>query len=174
MKENRHVQAIPSTVLTQAQAKISEVITMLSPYMLSLTPEERHEVAKMGPKTLSFVEKAYDFAVQNPTLVPAYLNLASFGVDFTDAHGLWTILNTVRQLEESLDDTEMVAGSESYQAALVFYHSVKLAAAQNIIGAKAIYEELRKRFPGGRRHTGESETETETVTETVKKEVKVT
>jgi len=39
--------------------------------------------------------------------------------------------------------------------------------AQDVPGAKAVYEELKTRFPGG------SETETETATETVKKKVEV-
>jgi hypothetical protein len=105
----------------------------------------------MGEKTLSFVEKAYDFAKQNPNLIPPYLDLDAFGADFTDAHGLWSLSNTVRQLGEGLDDTEMAAGSEAYQAALVFYKSVKMAAAQDIPGAKAVYEELKTRFPQGGR-----------------------
>jgi hypothetical protein len=60
---------------------------------------------------------------------------------------------------------------EAYQAVLVFYKSVKIAAAQDIPGAKAVYEELKTRFPGGKRKGGE--TETETVTETIKKKVSV-
>ena len=63
----------------------------------------------------------------------------------------------------------MTAGSEAYQAALVFYKSVKMAAAQDVPGAKAVYEELRTRVPGGKRKTGAAETET--ITETIKKEV---
>jgi hypothetical protein len=109
------------------------------------------------------VEKAFDFARQNPNLLPA----DEFGIDFGVAHGLWTILNTIQQLEQGVDDTEMLAGSEAYQAALVFYKSVKMAAAQGVSGAKAVYEEFRTRFPGGKRPSGA----TETVTETIKKEV---
>jgi hypothetical protein len=124
---------------------------------------------KMGEKTIGFVEKAYDFARQNPALVPPYLDVDAFGIDFGDAHGLWTLLNTIQQLEESVDDTEMVAGSEAYQAALVFYKSVKVAAAQDIPGAKAIYEELKTRFPQRRGPKGSSESEM--VTETIKKEI---
>jgi hypothetical protein len=82
----------------------------------------------MGEKTIGFVEKAYDLAQKNPALIPPYLDLAAFGADFADAHGLWTLLNSVQQLEEGIDDTEMTAGSEAYQAALVFYKSVKMAA----------------------------------------------
>jgi hypothetical protein len=76
------------------------------------------------------VEKAYNFAQQNPNLVPPYLDMAAFGTDFGDAHGLWTLVNSIRQLDENTSDTEMAAGSEAYQAPLVFYKSVKMAAAQ--------------------------------------------
>jgi hypothetical protein len=46
-----------------------------------------------------------------------------------------------------------------------------MAAAQDIPGAKAVYEELKTRFPGGKRKSGE--TETETVTETIKKQTSI-
>jgi hypothetical protein len=111
MKDNQHVQAIPSTALTQAQTKIDEARALLTPYLLALTPAERRELPKMGEKPIGFVEKAYDFARQNPGLVPPYLEIDAFGVDFADAHGLWTLLNAVQQLEEAIDDTEMTAGS---------------------------------------------------------------
>jgi hypothetical protein len=97
---------------------------------------------------------------KNPNLVPPYLDMAAFGVDFGDAHGLWVPVNSIRQLEENAGDTEMTAGSEAYRAALVFYKSVKMAVAQDIPGAKAVYEELRTRFPGGKRKSSETETGT--------------
>jgi hypothetical protein len=53
----------------------------------------------------------------------------------------------------------MTSGSEAYQAALVFYNSVKMAARQDIPGAKAVYEELRKRFSGTRCKPGETDAE---------------
>ena len=159
MKDNRHEQAIPPNVLAQARAKIEEAKTLLAPYLIALTPEERQKLPKMGEKSLEFVEKAHDFAQQNPNLVPPYLDMDEFGKDFNEAHGLWTTHNSVRQLDEGLADTEMAAGSEGYQAALVFYQSVKMAAAQDVPGAKAVYEELRTRFPqrGGKRKASGSE-----------------
>jgi hypothetical protein len=62
MKDNQHTQVIPSTVLTQVQTKINEAAALFAPYLLALTPAERHELPKMGEKTIGFVEKAYDFA----------------------------------------------------------------------------------------------------------------
>ncbi|MDR1115550.1 MAG: hypothetical protein LBL33_05285, partial [Tannerella sp.] len=67
--------------------------------------------------------------------------------------------NATLQLHEYTDDTAMTSGSEAYQAALIFYNSVKMAARQDVPGAKAVYEELRKRFPGTRRKPGETDAE---------------
>jgi hypothetical protein len=38
MKVDKHLQLIPSAVLTQAQTKLNEIIALLAPYMLALTP----------------------------------------------------------------------------------------------------------------------------------------
>jgi len=156
MKNNKHTLAIPDDILAQAQAKVDDIRELLSPYILALTATERREMPKMGPKTIHFVEKSYDFAMQNPNFLPSFLNMDIFSNDFGNAHGLWTLVNSIRQLEHNVADTEMAAGSEAYQAALVFYNSVKTASAQNIPGAKAVYEELKRRFPGGRRKAGKS------------------
>jgi hypothetical protein len=149
--ENKHLEAIPDDVLTQVHTKLNEIRTLLKPYAVTLTPEERRELPKMGQKSFTFVEKSYNYAIENPTLVPAYLDMQAYKIDFTDAHGLWTVRNDALQVYEMLDDSTMSAGSESFQASLVFYNAVKAAAAQNVPGAKAIYDELKQRFPGHKR-----------------------
>jgi hypothetical protein len=146
--ENKHAIFIPADILAQVQNLVKQANALLLPYVTSLTPAERRTMAKMGEKTLSFVEKAHEFATQNTNLVPPFLDMAAFDTDFADAHNLWTVLLASQQLHENLDDTTMVAGGEAYQAALIFYNSVKMAARQDIPGAKAVYEELKKRFPG--------------------------
>ena len=160
--ENKHSVFIPADILAQVQSLLNQANTLLLPYATPLTPAERRTIAKMGEKTLSFVEKAHEFALQNPNLAPPFLDMAAFDTDFADAHNLWTVLLASQQLHENLDDTTMVAGSEAYQAALIFYNSVKMAARQDIPGAKAVYEELKKRFPGGRHKSpGKGDAETE-------------
>jgi hypothetical protein len=158
--DNKHSTAIPANILTQVQGFIKQANTALLPYVKSLTPNERQIMAKMGEKTLSFVEKAHEFALQNANLVPPFLDMKEFDTDFADAHNLWAVLLASQQLHENLDDTTMVAGSEAYQAALIFYNSAKMAAKQDIPGAKAVFEELRKRFPHGK-HKNPNETDTE-------------
>jgi hypothetical protein len=149
--DNTHSTAIPADILAQAQSRIAEVLAMLAPYLTVLKPEQRRTIAKMGDKTLAFVEKACELAFTNPVFVPPYLNMEEFSVDFSDAHNTEPVLIITEQLRSGLDDTQMLAGSEAYHAALVFYNSVKEAASQNVPGAKAIYDALRVRFPHKKR-----------------------
>jgi hypothetical protein len=159
--KNHHNRAIPAQIQEQVQNLLKQISELLAPYALALTPAERHELPKMGEKTLSFVEKAHELAQQNPSIRPPYLSMTDFDADFSDALGLRSLHLTARQIEEIISDTMMSAGSETYQAALVFYSAAKIAAEQNVPGAKAMYEELRVRFPRGRRKPAPSETPTE-------------
>ena len=71
--EDKHVIPIPPQILAQVQSYIDSALAALAPYLLPLTPEERHDLPKMGDKTLSFVEKALDYAHHYPQLCPWYL-----------------------------------------------------------------------------------------------------
>jgi len=146
MKDN-HKEAIPPAVVEEAQNRIIEALDLLSPYTVNLKPEERRDILKLGDKSLAFGEKAFDYAKANPMLVPPYLDMGMFENDMKDVTGLRVLLATAQQLSMMIDDTMMVAGSEAYTAALVFYNAVKVAANQNISGAKPIYNELQERYP---------------------------
>lgn len=145
---NIHIQSIPQEVLEQAIAKINEAGALLKPYLLTLTTTERSDLPKMGDKSSSFVQKALEYSRTNPEFAPGYLNLGDFEIDFTDSQSLIAILNSVTQLVNGIDDTKLIAGSEAYQAALLYYNGVQRAVDMNVPGAKAIYDELKNRFPG--------------------------
>lgn len=145
---NLHNQSIPKEVLDQATAKLNEVANLLKPYVITLTTDQRHSMLKRGDKSSAFVSKAFEYARQNPEFVPAFVDVAEFAIDVADSDNLIGIVSQAAQLLNNLDDTTMVAGSEAYYAALAYYNNVKLAVGQNVPGAKAICEELQKRFPG--------------------------
>jgi len=144
---NNHNQSIPAEVLAQAIAKINEAGALLNPFLVTLTPTERADMLKMGDKTLGFVQKTNDYSKTNPEFAPGYLNLGDFNIDFADSQNLVSILNILTQFSNGIDDTKMVAGSEAYQAALLYYNGVQRAVEMNVPGAKAIYDELKNRFP---------------------------
>jgi hypothetical protein len=148
---NNHSVSIPPDVIAQALSQAEALRQLLDPYITPLTPTQRRTIAKMGDKTLAFVEKAYELAQSNPEFVPPFLNMPEFAIDFADATNLEPLFVAVGQLHSGVDDTQMLAGSEAYQAALVYYNSVKEAAIQNVTGAKAVYDALRVRFPHKKR-----------------------
>ena len=157
MKANAHLKIIDEKTIKEIVQKLDELEKLIEPYVTPLTPHERRDLPKMGPKTLAFVEKCHEFAAANPNLRPPFLNMDEFAIDFADAHSLYLPVNKAAQLHENLADTQICAGSEAFQAALIFYNTVKSAAASNVPGAHAVYEELRKRFPHNRRHEQNSD-----------------
>ena len=147
-KENTVSIKIPANDLAEVIAKLNEINGLLKPYLVALTPEERQQLPKMSDKTRPFVEKTQEYAKSNPEFVPAYLNVPELDIDMKAVHDLTAILQVVQPLCNNLNDTEMMSGSEAYVAALTYYNSVKQAAKLNVPSAKAIHEDLRKRFEG--------------------------
>jgi hypothetical protein len=139
---------IPEADVKQVLDYLNKIQEILRPYLIALSPEERRQLLKMGDKTVAFVEKTLDYVRSNPEFVPAYMDIKEFEKDAVSVKNLIAMLNPTTQLEQGLNDTEMLAGSEAYTAALIYYNSVKQAAKNNIPNAAAIYDDLSKRFDG--------------------------
>lgn len=123
----------------------------LFPHLVSLTPEERMELPKMGDKTVSFVTKNLEYSGENPEMVPAYVDKVEFEIDVNGVIRLRGFHQPLQQICDALSDTIMLAGSEAYVAALSIYNVIKDAAKRGVPGAQTIYEDLKSRFPGGAR-----------------------
>lgn len=76
-----------------------------------------------------------------------YAFVGTCAIDFNDYQNLRPLVVMVEQLLHQIEDTMTMAGSEAYIASLSFYNSAKDAAKRDIPGAKAVYEDLRLRFP---------------------------
>lgn len=116
--------------------------------LINLTDEERQTLAKMGDKSVAFVNKNLEYAKKNPHIVPTFLDIQEFEKDVVVVNDLKKMMIPLQQLVEKLDDTTMQAGSEAYTAALIFYTAVKGAAKAGVPGMKTVYEDLQARFPG--------------------------
>jgi hypothetical protein len=98
---------------------------------------------------LAFVDNALTYAEQNPTLVPNFVDVAEARKDYILARDLNSIYQQMVTVLRSIEDTMMIAGSEAYDASLIFYSAVKGATKSNAPGAQAIYTDLKQRFPKG-------------------------
>jgi len=167
MAQHNQISALLTPAETEAIRTAMDIIRQKLPFLINLTDEERQTYAKMGDKTVAFVSKALEYARENPHLVPPYLNVSEFEKDMQLIVQLRGILRPLLSLVEGLDDTLMLAGSESYAAALTFYNSVKMASKMNVPGTTAIYNDLKVRFPGrGPLRPGEEAMEEESASAT--------
>ena len=137
--------------LTEIKTLISSLNSKLIPMRKTLTTEKRVEMLKMGNKTQAFVNKSLDYSEQFTDIVPSFLNTDEFKTDVEALNTLRFIYIQLLEIAEAVNDSMMLAGSEAYQAALVFYTSIKAAAKSGVANAETIYNDLSARFPGGRK-----------------------
>ena len=150
---NRIDASIPGSVITDVTNKLKEAAILLKPYLESLTVEERKTLAKMSDKTVAFVNKIDSYTDSNPEFAPAYMEIPDFKKDINLVNDLKDVLDIANQICSNVDDTVMLAGSEAYVGALLYYYSLKGAIKAGQPNAKPIYEDLAKRFPGPRKKT---------------------
>ena len=150
-QENLFELNIPAADLQAIQDAIQTLNTRLAPHLISLSANSRRELPKMGDKSLAFVRKAREYANNHPDLVPGFLSLALFEADLRGVDTLSNLQRMLKPLIDNLDDSLTLSGSEAYQAALVFYRSVRAAAQSGMPNAKTVYDDLSARFPTGSR-----------------------
>ena len=144
--ENKINFTIPEELVAQATANLNNAVNLLLPYLIALSPEERKTIPKMSDKTAPFVDKCLDYSNSSPQFAPPYMDKEAMAGDLKVNKQLTPLFRIVKGLFDGLDDTVMESGAEAYLVALGYYNSVKQAAKMDIPGAKAIYEDLRKRF----------------------------
>lgn len=141
--------------LQAVQDALAATRSALSAYFLALSAEDRKTLLKMSDKSYPFVAKVMDYATSDPEFVPPFIDLEEMRKDWDALQQLVPLIREMGQLYSNLSDTAMMAGSESYSAALSYYHSVKQASKMNVPGAKVIYDDLRQRFEGqGKKKNG--------------------
>jgi hydroxymethylpyrimidine/phosphomethylpyrimidine kinase len=148
--ENNYAFTISPEDLQKVNDAIKVINDTLTPKLIALTPDNRKELNKMGDKTLSFVNKSVEYMQLHPNLVPRYVQVEPAKIDLEATQTLLPLHNQFTILQEMTSDSSMLSGSEAYGSALTFYNSIKLQAKENVTGAKAIYEDLKVRFPGKR------------------------
>jgi len=151
MSTNLIAAAIPPATLQKAVEAAQLIRQLLGPYLISLTPEERATMPKMGDKSLAFVTEAAEFGVSLKSLLPAYLSTDDLVVDAGVAKALLPLFQLLDALTLDVDSTRMEAGSEGYVNALLVYGGLQAAAAQNQPGAQAAVAQLSPRFEGQRK-----------------------
>lgn len=120
-KDNRINATLSQADATAIMDAINTIRTKL-PFLVDLTIEERRSLPKMGDKSRAFVGQALEVARQNDDVLPRSFDVTEMGKDVELANALQPIVVALTQLQELVDDTYMLVGSEAYAAALLVYH----------------------------------------------------
>jgi hypothetical protein len=120
MNENR-ISATLSQTDQQAVLDAINTIRTKLPFLVDLSPEDRHALPKMGDKSRGFVSQALDVATQNADILPRNFDVAEMRKDVELVASLSPIMTALAQLFELVEDTYMEVGSEAYTSALLVY-----------------------------------------------------
>lgn len=153
--ENRVSFELPEDRINRIREAFAVIRSEFGPFAESLTPKDRQGLAKMADGTEAFVMKVMEYAVSNPQFNPPFMDVAELKKDLEAYFQLKPLNTMAKQLADEFSDTMMLAGSEAYTMALTYYHSAKMAARMNVPGAKAVFEDLRKRFEVDRKRKSE-------------------
>ncbi len=148
MQQNLISATLSDTVVAEVENHLKAINILLGGVLQNLEAKDRQAMAKMGDKTLAFVQKALQYAGQDAAMLPSYINLPEATTDLALTRQLESILKLMAPLCQSMQDTAMMAGSDCYLAGLGIYGHIKAAAANNVHGATSIAQDLSARFPG--------------------------
>jgi len=147
MIDNKISQTYTAAMVQTATTKIAEIRAAF-PGLLTLKPEERSAYLNMGERTVPFVQKAVDYATRNASFVPSFVNTVELSKDFTAAQFLLQVSKQLTELQNAIDDSLLVAGSEAFTASLAIYKNIQQAASHGVAGAQEAADDMSTRFPG--------------------------
>jgi hypothetical protein len=107
---NKGLNNLVSIKMTQKEIAaaietLKELQSILAPYLVALTPDERRELPKMSDGNAPFVDKALQYARNNPELSPAFINLEELEIDVKAVNDLSQIYRLAEKLCSGLNDT---------------------------------------------------------------------
>ena len=138
---------INASLSVQDKQAIMEAVHTIKdklPFLIDLSKEDRRYLPKMGDKSRAFVDKAMEVATNNVEILPRSFDLKEFERDIKLFSDLNSILITVSQLNELIDDTAIAAGSDAYRASLEVYAYAKIA--RKGAGLDELKATMSKRF----------------------------
>ena len=154
-QENQLSFAITQQQMSDILAAIATLKQKL-PFVIGLTNQQRHDMLKLGDKTVGFEEKCATYMGNRPDLIPPYIDMVELGKDRAARAQVGTIMRALAEVTQSLDDTDMQLSHEILLPDMSFYNNVQLSAHNNVPGAQEIYDDLSERFPGRKGSAGKA------------------
>ncbi|MCY1635372.1 hypothetical protein [Marinifilum sp. D737] len=161
MKNNDLIQVVfTEEELTANKTHLDELLTTATKNAPELSSEERTRYGKIGGTNKLLVDKAHLFMQQNPSLIPAFVNMEEFARDFKAREEIEGMIQKLELITRRLSDTKILLDNDNYNDAMAFYRAIRYYAGEQEQMAIPIYEEMKQFFPHGKKKE-EEKAETE-------------
>jgi hypothetical protein len=136
-------QNLVSASLTQAAQTnvLGAINTILEnlPFLITLTPEERHALPKMGDGSTAYVTKAYQFANSNTDKLGTDFGMDEYTQDYALYQMMEPIMTPMTELWEKLSDTDLALRSDLMVRSNFAYGMMKV-----LSKSSGSFDDLRK------------------------------
>lgn len=144
--ENLISIAFTDEELTQFDAHLSGIQTLLTGKTVNLTPEQRQQYGRIANQNKLIVDKAKGYMEQHPQWVPNFIDKAEFDRDYNARTQVETRAKRLENLAQQLLDTKTLLDHDNYTNALSFYRMLRFLAGENEPGTKTVYEDMKVLF----------------------------
>jgi hypothetical protein len=133
--------------IQKLQATESAYAEQLMPHLLTLTPDARVHLPKIGASNIDFTRVAIDYGRAHPELVPPYTDIEAAASNLALFETLRTLQQQRAVVDRAIEDTMMQCGSAAYAAGLGVYDMAKSGGKRGLLGAVRIAQDLGARLP---------------------------
>ncbi len=144
MENDRIHAAISSADMEVIIQSLGAVKSKLN-FLISLTPQEKKALFKMGNAFKPFVQMAIQTAEQYPQIISPSIDVNELKKDYELYNNLTLIFTQLSEIFEGVDNSLTASGSDCLSSSLDIYGEVKANRAK-IAGLNAVYEEMKPFF----------------------------
>jgi hypothetical protein len=143
MSKNNISATLTAAAVTNITTAIATIRTNL-PFLVNLTPDQRHTLAHAGTTGQGVIQDSLNFAAQHPEALPATFNTAEFAKDGALNSAYAPVVAAIAQLNQDVTDTMISLQGDLYSEFLDVY---AFAQANNRNGAyNAFIQSVKTRF----------------------------
>lgn len=115
---NAHIA--PETA-KQTNDSVTALETVLTPFLVNLTPDERRRYGSISEQNKLLVNKVFDYSKMQPELTSPDVEWEEFFLDFADRNFLETTIARLQKLIDGLNNAKTLHDFDNYQGALSDY-----------------------------------------------------
>ena len=140
---NVHLNDTQIHAIKQAVVALDNAMQLLQ---VNLTPEDRNRYGRVNEQNKLFINKIYDYIMNNPDLCSSDVNWEEFKQDYKSRAFLEQLINDLESLITRAKNAKILHDFDNYQDALEDYAYTSFRARSKTVGYEDKHRELKQFF----------------------------